>query len=173
MSQSPGFVNFHFLDYVCKLHKALYGLKQAHRAWHNALNDFFITYRFLNSRSDTSLFVDNWDCVVAYFLVYVDDLLPTGNNDSFLNAFKIVIPLKFSLKDHESPHHFLGIEILHISRSFFISQQHYIRKLLISTSMQDAKSVSTPLSTSCDLTPTSYAPSCDMREFRRIIGSLQ
>jgi len=46
MSQPPGFVNSHFLDYVCKLHKALYNLKQASRAWYNALKDFLMTYRF-------------------------------------------------------------------------------------------------------------------------------
>jgi len=81
MSQPPGFVNSHFPDYVCNLHKVLYGLKQAPRAWYNALKDFLITYRFLNSRSVTSLFVYNQDDVVPYFLVYVDDLLLTGNND--------------------------------------------------------------------------------------------
>jgi len=173
MSQPPGFVNSHFPDYVCKLHKALYGLKQAPRAWYNTLKDFLITYRFLNSRSDTSLFVYNWDGVVAYFLVYVDDLQLIGNNDSFLNAFKTALALKFSLKDFGSPHHFLGMEILPTSHGLFLSQQHYVRELLISTNMQDAKSVSTPLSTFCDLTPTSDAPSCDIREFCRIIGSLQ
>ena len=36
-----------------------------------------------------------------------------------------------------------------------------------------AKPMSTPLSTSCDLSPTSDAPSCDTSEFCRIIGSLQ
>jgi len=39
--------------------------------------------------------------------------------------------------------------------------------------MQDAKPVSTPLSTSCDLTPTFDAPSCDIWEFRCIIGFRQ
>jgi len=39
--------------------------------------------------------------------------------------------------------------------------------------MQDAKPVSIPLSSSCDLTPTSNAPSCDIWEFRYTIGSLQ
>jgi len=49
MSQPLGFVNSHFLHYVCMLHKALYGLKQAPRAWYNTLKDFLITYGFLNS----------------------------------------------------------------------------------------------------------------------------
>jgi len=57
MSQLLGFVNSHFLDYVYKLHKVLYNLKQTPRAWYNVLKDFLITYEFLNSRSDTSLFM--------------------------------------------------------------------------------------------------------------------
>jgi len=81
--------------------------------------------------------------------------------------------LKFSLKDLGSPHHFLGMEILPTSHDLFLSQQYYVHELLISTNMQDAKPVSTPLSTSSDLTPTSDTPSCDIREFHRIIGSLQ
>jgi len=143
MSQPLGFVNSHFPNYVYKHHKALYGLKQAPRAWYNALKDFLITYGFLNSRSDTSLFVYNRDDVVAYFLVYVDDLLLTSNNDSFLNAFKTALTLKFSLKNLGSPHHFLGMEILPTSHGLFLSQQHYVRELLFTTNMQDSKPVST------------------------------
>jgi len=162
MSQPPGFVNSYFPDYVCKLHKALYGPKQAPRVWYNALKDFLITYGFLNSQFDTSLFIYNQDGVVAYFLAYVDDLLLISNNDSFLNAFKTTLALKFALKDLGSPHHFLRKEILPTSHGLFLSQQHYIRELLIYTNMQDAKPVSTHLSTSCDLTPMSDAPSCDI-----------
>jgi len=173
MSQPLDFVNSHFLDFVCKLHKALYSLKQAPRASYNALKDFLITYGFLNSQFGTSLVVYNRDSVVAYFLVYVDDLLLTGNNDSILNAFKNALALKFSLKDLGSPHHFLGMEILSRPYGLFLSQQHYVREFLISTNMQDAKPVSTPLSTSCDLTTTSNAPSCDIWEFCPIIGCLQ
>jgi len=47
------------------------------------------------------------------------------------------------------------MEILPTSHGLFLWQQHYVRELLISTNMQDAKPVSTPFSTSCDLTLTS------------------
>jgi len=54
------------------------------------------------------------------------------------------------------------MEILLTSHGLFLSQQHYVCELLISTNMQDAKPVSTPLSTSRDLAPTSDAPSYDI-----------
>jgi len=65
------------------------------------------------------------------------------------------------------------MEILPISHDLFLLQQHYVRELLISINMQDTKLVSIPFSTLCDLTPTSNAPSCDIREFYLLFGSLQ
>jgi len=121
MSQPLGFVNSHFSDYACKLHKILYDLKQGPRAWYNALKDFLTTYEFLNFGPNTSLLVYNQDDVVAYFIVYVNDLLLTSNNDSFLNAFKTSLALKFSKKDLGSPHHFLGMEILPTFHNLFLS----------------------------------------------------
>jgi len=35
MSQSPYFINFHFPNYLCKLHETLYDVKQAPYAWYN------------------------------------------------------------------------------------------------------------------------------------------
>jgi len=127
MSQPPSFVNSHFPNYVCKLHKALCSFKQAPRSWYNALKDFLITYRFLNSRFDTFLFVYNRYGVVAYFLVYVDDILLIDNNDSFFNVFKTALALKFYLRDLGSPHHFLAMEILPTSHGcFFHSSTMYV-----------------------------------------------
>ena len=36
--------------------------------------------------------------VLAYFLVYVDDLLLTGNNTFFLDTFMTTLAIRFSLK---------------------------------------------------------------------------
>ncbi|GAA0168152.1 transmembrane signal receptor [Lithospermum erythrorhizon] len=57
MVQPPGFVDERYPNYACKLHKSLYGLKQAPRAWFNCLQEFLLSYGFLQSKADTSLFV--------------------------------------------------------------------------------------------------------------------
>nr|KYP55676.1 Copia protein [Cajanus cajan] len=82
MSQPVGFTHSSFPNYVCKLHKALYGLKQAPRAWFQSLREFLQHQGFTNAKSDMSLFIYNKGSIIAYFLVYVDDLLLTGNNTS-------------------------------------------------------------------------------------------
>lgn len=124
MSQPAGFIHPSLPHYVCKLHKALYGLKQAPRAWFQALREFLISCGFTNSKSDASLFIYKSDSIIAYFLIYVDDLLLTGNNPSFLEEFKASLAAKFSLKDLGQPSHFLGGEIVPTTTGLFLSQHH-------------------------------------------------
>ena len=97
MSQPMGFVHSQFPDHICKLHKALYGLKQAPRAWYHAPKAFLLEFGFTNARPDTSLFVYKKNGVLAYFLIYMDDLLLTGNHDAFLRDFKEALTQRFSL----------------------------------------------------------------------------
>ena len=87
MSQPLGFVDTDDLSYVCKLNKAIYGLKQAPRAWYHELRTFLLQFGFQNSYADTSLFVFHADGHTMYLLVYVDDLILTGDNDTTVNRF--------------------------------------------------------------------------------------
>ncbi|KAI5334718.1 hypothetical protein L3X38_024851 [Prunus dulcis] len=81
MTQPPGFIDHSQPSHVCRLHKAIYSLKQAPRAWYTELKQFLISFGFHNSKSDSSLFIYNTTDVTIYFLVYVEDLLVTGNRD--------------------------------------------------------------------------------------------
>uniref|UniRef100_A0A1S3X2Y4 Retrovirus-related Pol polyprotein from transposon TNT 1-94 n=2 Tax=Nicotiana TaxID=4085 RepID=A0A1S3X2Y4_TOBAC len=80
MSQPRGFINTQFPTHVCKLKKAIYGLKQAPRAWYNALREHLLKMHFVKTESDTSLFVWKHLAVTIYVLVYVDDIIITGNH---------------------------------------------------------------------------------------------
>jgi hypothetical protein len=98
MQQPPGFIHSEFPHHVCKLKKSIYGLKQAPRAWHDSLKTFVLSVGFSTSFSDPSLFIYNKQEVCAFLLVYVDDLLLTGNNTTFLGKFMTELSTKFSLK---------------------------------------------------------------------------
>lgn len=130
MVQPLSFIHQTHPNYVCKLHKYLYGLKQASQAWYNELYSFVGTYSFIKSKYDPSLFIYKKDHIVAYFLVYVDDLFLTCNSSTFLNNLKEKLAAKFSLKDMGRPSHFFGIEFLPTNNGIFLSQQHYIRRYL-------------------------------------------
>ena len=89
MKQPPGFEQggSHL---ICKLNKAIYGLEQASRAWFFTVHSVLITLGFSQSKADTSLFFRHQGEDVIYLLIYVDDMLVTGNSSS---AIKTVISL--------------------------------------------------------------------------------
>ena len=89
MQQSPSFTNTMHPFYVCKLYKSIYSFKQlVPSVLYNELKEFLLSCGFVNSHSNTSLFVDNDQWITTYFLVYVDDLLITRNPyDPFIHFY--------------------------------------------------------------------------------------
>lgn len=68
MQQPLDFIDKTNPTFVCKLRKAVYGLKQAPWAWYNELKGFLLSYGFVNSHSDTSLFIYHTP-IVEYLIV--------------------------------------------------------------------------------------------------------
>ena len=60
---------------------ALYGLKQAPRAWYGKIAEFLLQSGYSVAPADSSLFVKARDEKLAIILVYVDDLINTGDDD--------------------------------------------------------------------------------------------
>lgn len=77
MAQPFGFVDPEYSNHVCRLNKAIYGVKQAPRAWYIELRTYLLSVDFINSVSDTSLFIRKGINPI-YVLVYVDDIIVTG-----------------------------------------------------------------------------------------------
>jgi hypothetical protein len=173
MSQPPGFRDQSLPDYVCCLKKAIYGLKQAPRASYTALKQALLEFGFVNTKSDSSLFVYTVAFTTAYFLVYVDDLIITNNKSYFAASIIQQLGRKFSLKDLGPLHFFLGIEVIPTQNGLFLTQHKYIRDLLARTCMDGAKDVTTSLSTSVSLKLNDGSAAVNPTEYRKVIGALQ
>lgn len=86
MSRPLGVKDSQQPDYVGKHYKAMYGLL------HDAMKKFTVAYGFRTSKIYPSLFNYTTGNIIAYFLVYVDDLLHTRNNTTtFLLVLNNVI----------------------------------------------------------------------------------
>uniref|UniRef100_A0A2N9GUK4 Reverse transcriptase Ty1/copia-type domain-containing protein n=1 Tax=Fagus sylvatica TaxID=28930 RepID=A0A2N9GUK4_FAGSY len=130
MEQPPGYIDPRFPNHVCQLKKALYGLKQAPRAWFQRFSSFLLQLGFYCSRADTSLFVFHKHSNIIYLLLYVDDIIITGNNPSLLENFTCKLNSEFATKDLGSLSYFLGLEATPTTDGLFISQLKYARDIL-------------------------------------------
>ena len=65
---------------VCKLQRTLYGLKQSPRAWFERLNSAMRKYGFQQSNSDHMLFLKHHRGKITALIVYVDDMIITGDD---------------------------------------------------------------------------------------------
>ncbi|GJX15623.1 ribonuclease H-like domain-containing protein [Tanacetum coccineum] len=130
---------------VCKLKKSLYGLKQAPRKWNHKLTEALRDAGFVQSKNDHSLFVKNVGFVFLYVLVYVDDLVITGNDELEIKNFKRFLKNKFKIKDLGELKYFLGIEVLKTKTGLCLTQRKYCLELLDDFGLLGCKPVMTPL----------------------------
>ena len=130
MKLPPGFDSSHPTK-VCRLRKSLYGLKQAPRCWFAKLVSALKEYGFLQSYSEYSLFTYTRDSVQINVLVYVDDLIISGNNSAALRTFKTYLSDCFHMKDLGTLKYFLGIEVARSESGLFLVKEstHLISSL--------------------------------------------
>ena len=172
MEQPPGFVNPDTPNHVCLLKKSLYGLKQALRAWFDRLSTFLLHLGFFCSTADSSLFILKTSSITTLILIYVDDILVAGNNDSFIENLLQQLSQEFAIKDLGPLHYFLGIEFICFKDGLFLTQQKYTNDLLSKTKMFGCKAIATPQVLK-EKPPSSDDDIVDATEFRSIVGALQ
>jgi len=74
---------------VWKLVKVLYELKQASRAWYEKLTEHLLKLNYkIFDLDDATPFVKKIGKSDVYLVVYVDDLMITGNNDDYIASIK-------------------------------------------------------------------------------------
>ena len=65
---------------VCKLIKSLYGLKHSPRAWCSRFTKSMKNFRYIQSNADHTLFLKRDGRRLTALIVYVDDIVVTGND---------------------------------------------------------------------------------------------
>uniref|UniRef100_A0A2N9FZB6 Integrase catalytic domain-containing protein n=1 Tax=Fagus sylvatica TaxID=28930 RepID=A0A2N9FZB6_FAGSY len=159
-------------DKVCLLRRALYGLKQAPRAWFAKFSSIVHQFGFSSSSHDTALFIRRSDKGMILLLLYVDDMIITGDDHSGISDFKLFLHQQFEMKDLGHLSYFLGLEVSSDSTGYYLSQAKYASDLLSRAGLTDTKVVSTPLEMNARLTPLDGTPLRDATLYRQLVGSL-
>ena len=171
MKLPPGFESSE-PSLMCRLRKSLYGLKQAPRCWFAKLVSALKGYGFIQSYSDYSLFTYSKGTVRVNVLVYVDDLIISGNDSAALTVFKAYLSDCFKMKDLGSLKYFLGIEVARSSLGLFLCQRKYTLDIISETGLLGAKPSAFPIEQNhkLGLATGEFVP--DPESYRRLVGRL-
>lgn len=172
MTQPKGFESKSHPNYVCRLKKALYGLKQSPRSWFGKMGEFLTHNGFVSSNSDASLFVKSCGSQVAVVLVYVDDLIITGNCEVEINQFKVNLCTRFHMKDLGKLQRFLGLELAYEKDGALLHQTKYTTDVLYRFGMLDSKPTYTPVDPNTRLHKDEGIKLDDATMYRKMVGSL-
>jgi hypothetical protein len=171
MDQPPGFKLEGETHKVCRLRKSLYGLKQSPRAWFARLSYIMISLGYVQTHSDHTVFVRRGENVCV-LIVYVDDIIMTGDDVEEINRLKENLRSAFEIKDLGKLRYFLGIEVSRSEKGIFICQRKYTLDLLKETGMLGCKTVTSPIEPNHKLWDKTARPLEDPTVYKRLIGKL-
>jgi hypothetical protein len=105
-----------------------------------------------------SLFFSVKVSIQIFVLIYVDDIIITSSHRGAISKLIQDLHSSFALKDLGPLNFFLGVEASWKSDGLHLSQQRYIQDILKKTNMELVKPVSTPMSSSTNLTSLKDQP---------------
>ncbi|PRQ31062.1 putative RNA-directed DNA polymerase [Rosa chinensis] len=172
MDLPPGYGTSSKEQVVCKLKKSLYGLKQSPRAWFGRFTKFMKKIGYRQSNSDHTLFLKHQCGKVTALIIYVDDMVVTGDDLEEIQRLQGQLSSEFEMKDLGSLKYFLGIEVARGKGCIVLSQRKYVLDLLAETGMLDCQPINTPIEQNhrlaeyLDQVPTNKA------RYQRLVGRL-
>ncbi|WVZ21045.1 hypothetical protein V8G54_008367 [Vigna mungo] len=157
---------------VCKLKKSLYGLKQSPRAWFGRFSEARTVFGYHQSNSDHTLFIKKQHGKITAFIIYVDDMIVTGNDPEEQKALQSYLFRKFEMKDLDPLKYFLGIEVSRSKAGLFLSQRKYILDLLRETGMEECHPATTPIEEGLKFCLELNQIPVDKGRYQRLVGRL-
>jgi hypothetical protein len=165
-----GFIDSAHPDLVFHLRKSLYGLKQTPRTWYSRFATYLTTLRFIEAKSDISLFIFRHVSDMVYLLLFVDDIILTASSTELLHRTIFALQQEFAMKDLRPLHHFLSITVERRPDDLFLHQCTYTLGILKHEIMADCKPCTTPVDLQAKLAGDSRPPVVDASQFWSIVG---
>ena len=172
MDIPPGYTSSPTAGIVCRLQKALYGLKQSPHAWFGRFSMAMKKYGFQQSNSDHTLFLKQRQKKVTVLIIYVDDMIITGDDTEKIYKLQKHLATEFEMKSLGGLKYFLGIEVARSKRGIFLSQRKYVLDLLTEVGMLDCKPADTPIIQNQKLGDFSEQVPTNKERYQRLVGKL-
>ena len=132
-----------------------------------------ISKGYKQSHADPTLFIKHASAgKISILLVYVDDILVTGDDEEEKQSLGEYLNGEFEMKKLGRLKYFLGIEVAHSKHGIFISQQKYITDLLRDTGKLACKPATTPIDPHHKLGEAKEDGMVDTEMYQRLVGKL-
>jgi len=115
--------------------------------------------------------VKSEDGRLAIVLVYVDDLIITGDYSEEIQRTRENLSIRFKMKELGELKHFFGFEVERTKEGLFLGQQKYAKDLP-KYEMLDCKPISTPMDPNVRLQEDKGKYLEDVIMYRQLVGSL-
>ncbi|KAH9791507.1 hypothetical protein KPL71_003788 [Citrus sinensis] len=172
MKPPPGF-NEKFRTKVYKLKRSLYGLKQFHRAWFERFTNFVKSQGYDQGQYDHTLFTKrSIEDKIYVLIVYVDDIILTGDDIVEMSILKQNLAMEFEIKDLGQLKYFLGMEVARSNKDIVVSQWKYILDLLKETGISGRKPSDTPIEANSKLGEVKNGVPVDNGRYQILVGRL-
>jgi hypothetical protein len=172
MDLPPGYGTNPSTNLVCKLKKSLYGLKQSPRAWFGRFTQSMRQFGYKQSNSDHTLFFKHHNSRITVLIIYVDDMVITGDDSEEIERLQQQLASEFEMKDLGNLKYFLGIEVARGRDGIFLCQRKYVLDLLAETGMLDCKPISTPIEQNHRLAEYPDQNPTNQSRYQRLVGRL-
>jgi hypothetical protein len=128
---------------IWQLLRSLYGLKQSGRNWYKLLRKELTRLGFSVAFYDGYIFFLKRGSSIIILVLYVDDLLLTGNDQPAIDELLELLNTKFELKRLDATH-LLGMRITETESGISLDQKRYVQTVLDRFGMTDCRGVTTP-----------------------------
>lgn len=152
--------------------KALYGLKQSPKAWFDRFSTTVHLLGYKQAHCDHTLFYHRVKDKIAILIVYVDDIIITGNDVTETERIKKKLATSFEMKDLGQLRYFLGMEIARSKAGICVSQRQYVIDLLNDTGLMACRPADTPMDPNIKLEAKPDDTPVDRGRFQRLVGRL-
>jgi hypothetical protein len=123
------------------------------------------------SKSDHSVFYKRSTAGIILLVVYVDDIVITGNDATGISSLKSFLHSQFQTEDLGMLKYFLGVEVMRSKKGIFLSHRKYVLDLLSGTGKLGAKPCRSPMVPNLQLTRDGELFE-DPERYRRLVGKL-
>jgi hypothetical protein len=127
---------------------------------------------FVSSPYDSALFIRRSDAGLILLLLYVDDMIITGDDTVGIHNLQQFLSQQFERKDLGSLSYFLGLEVSSDQNGYYLSQAKYASDLLSRAGLTDCKIVDSPLEMNVKLRATDGELLSDAILYRQLVRSL-